>query len=418
MTINIWNKGEKGFSNAILILYSVGVLFSASYFMWETYPITVVYIVARLYKILVEVVVFFYCCFKRRVIKIDNNRIAMYVYIFIVLSFIHFAGSVKSFYRGGELLLLIDAFIILFLFNDEENSYVFRIITYGFSIIVLPSVIYYLITISFGVELPYYKLLGIHAGKISSGIYYELRPFGLIINAPGGYVARLCGIYDEPGVVGTFSALLLSASMKNTRRFRAVNILLFVEGVLSFSFAFYLLFFISLLLLFIDKSLIKGIMLILFVGICGVIFFNINFDNQQINSIKKRFNYSIENGLEIENDRYNKEYEAEYNKFIEDGGYELVFGNGYAASSKSDKLSGGSVYSRLIYDYGILGTILYIGVFLFVLLGFGINKKNITFILVFFISIYQRPYVLVRDFFVIYLCALFYLKRLELKDSA
>jgi hypothetical protein len=52
----------------------------------------------------------------------------------------------------------------------------------------------------------------------------------------GGLLSRLCGIYDEPGMVGTLSALLLAA-----RGFRLDSIwprLLLVAGLLSFSLAF------------------------------------------------------------------------------------------------------------------------------------------------------------------------------------
>jgi hypothetical protein len=52
----------------------------------------------------------------------------------------------------------------------------------------------------------------------------------------GGFISRLCGMYDEPGMVGTIAALMLAARAFDVRGPRAV--LLWLAGTLSLSLAF------------------------------------------------------------------------------------------------------------------------------------------------------------------------------------
>jgi hypothetical protein len=54
-----------------------------------------------------------------------------------------------------------------------------------------------------------------------------------------GVLFRLCGMYDEPGMVGTIGALLLATLRFRVREWRAL--ILYVAGLLSFSLAFALL---------------------------------------------------------------------------------------------------------------------------------------------------------------------------------
>ena len=196
-------------------------------------------------------------------------------------------------------------------------------------------------------------------------------------------------------------------------RLNLINILLFAEGVLSFSLAFY----VFVVILVVIESFKKGMLSIVLTLLLFIILFNgfmsMNFENEQLNKLQNRFDISGDSEMIVVNNRYGDVYEEEYESFVEEGGYKYYFGEGYDASKNNEKMSGASIYTRLIYDYGIIGTTLYLFVFVAIALNYGINKRNISFLLLFFANVYQRPYILNRSYVVLFISALCFLNTVE-----
>ena len=160
---------------------------------------------------------------------------------------------------------------------------------------------------------------------------------------------RLCGICNEPGYFGTFCALILCASRLNLRDRQ--NILIFIAGIFSFSFAFYLIIIFYLLL----KSWknIRSFIVVLLVFLFYIFALpNIHTNNEQINRFLERF-IITESGLSGDNrstDKLNLIY-----KYTISSKPFFGMGNGYV---KSHYVGEALTYKTYLIEYGIFGCLL------------------------------------------------------------
>jgi hypothetical protein len=95
-------------------------------------------------------------------------------------------------------------------------------------------------------------------------------------------------------------------------------------------------------------------------------------------------------------------FEEEYDRFVTTG--DLIFGNGIYSSL--DILYGSSSYKSIVYDVGIFGVLIFVifhGYYFVSAYKYSDKYLLTVFILFFFLSLYQRPYLIEPGMLVIFI---------------
>ena len=126
----------------------------------------------------------------------------------------------------------------LAIFTENQRQRCFQLFYSIFTISLLPSIIAWLWLVA-GFPLDFETIPRrntLMGGEVYTfpGIIFD--GYNSIVLPWGGVLFRLCGMYDEPGMVGTISALILAALRFQVNDWR--SIILFVAGIMSFSLAF------------------------------------------------------------------------------------------------------------------------------------------------------------------------------------
>ena len=263
-------------------------------------------------------------------------------------------------------------------------------------LLIIPIVIYILVHI--GVNVPYSILASHEDIKNSTGVFYKIYPLACQWSDPWNDAyrsLRMCGVYNEPGVVGTLCAMLLCAEDWQLRR-NWKNIILLIGGIFSFSLAFYIIILVYVFWRAVNNNW-KYTAAIIGVVVIYIVFINIKFNNPVIANFQSRL-IITSTGL-TGNNRTNIRYDSVYNTLNNDGLFSILFGKGFAAIEDTLAVNSidGASYKNLIYDYGIIGfsiqIIWYFALSLFV--SKGKNKKTRLFCigmcLIMCANMYQRP---------------------------
>jgi hypothetical protein len=163
-------------------------------------------------------------------------------------------------------------------------------------------------------------------------------------------------VFDEPGVVGTLVALLLSYRRIEFNKIK--DIVFIAAGLLSFSLAFYIIFFINLLY---NKVLNLKYYFVLIVVLFGLYYLYPDFVKV---AVFDRF--IVANNIGIVNNRATESFQTEYDHFVKKGGEALLFGLGpNALTDLSNEITlNVSSYETLVYSFGIVGCLIFISFFL------------------------------------------------------
>jgi hypothetical protein len=304
------------------------------------------------------------------VLNIERNRNAV-IQFFIFMVFYLYVAVRDEVTFNGTLNLLVVA--MLFLMNRDMLVDVFRKFSIIYAIMLIPSIAVYFLVFVFGVNLPFYQ---IEPWNELKNVMYDCYPF--LTNASELTIPRFHSYFDEPGVVGTISAIILLVSGYNLKD--KINIPILIAGLISFSFAFYLITFIYAICFFKTKAkIIFAILTVIF----AVLFYN----NENIAPlIFDRFVFT--DGSFAGDNRVSDKYAFETFKNSE---------NYYLGASKKFKEQvnpGGASYKDLIVSYGFIWFIAYCVFYFFVsFFKFKFKKEFWVFILVFVSIIYQRPFI-------------------------
>lgn len=213
---------------------------------------------------------------------------------------------------------------------------------------------------------------------------YNYREYFLLVvpNITSILSFRFCGLFDEPGVIGTLCIILLYLGYYNLKKW--YNLVFFIAGIFSFSLFFYLLSF-GYALFYLRLNL-KWIAFIAVVLIITSILIN----NEVADSlIYKRI--EIKNGNLSGNNRENASFEKWYEKFVGTPEYFLGLGGGVSSMKYN---VGGASYKDLIVDYGIMFYLFYISGVIFTLLQAQLTlKRKLLYIAAFMGIIFQRPFI-------------------------
>lgn len=151
--------------------------------------------------------------------------------------------SVQKTVDGGHSMwiFIIPTLVALCVARPAEKALALRRFEALFLVSLVPGVIYLTLMI-LGVPLTFSVVPPQNAGFAAAGVRMLELPGAVFFEGNsqslpwGGVVSRLCGMFDEPGMVGTIAALLLAARGYRIKGIREVA--LYIVGVLSFSLAF------------------------------------------------------------------------------------------------------------------------------------------------------------------------------------
>lgn len=223
----------------------------------------------------------------------------------------------------------------------------------------------------------------------NDGFLYIDYGFAYIHANIGMVSLRLCGLYNEPGFLGTFCALFLVADRVNLKH--KGNFALIIAGVLTFSVAFFAILSIGITYYVIKSRRAKVVFVI--VALLAVYFIpriaTTDFENEAVGHFFERFDKdNANNGM----GRTGDSFDAVYKDFLEGPAVEVLFGKGTGCLVLvQDK--GFASYKSYILQYGFIGAFfLWLFLLYVALLYANKNRECLVFIVCFFISIIQRPH--------------------------
>lgn len=319
-------------------------------------------------------------------IKLKVNSVYGCIAIFII-SYIYFVINGLSI---GALLL---SFLMLVVYAVDDYSLIksFLIFKRFISIILFPAIILWFIHIILS------NNMFLNLGKIRSdfipnqykvdvGLGYYYYPFMAIVDydVPSSFY-RFPGPFDEPGVVGTIAGLMLCAdkfSLKSKE-----NKTIFVSGLISFSLAFYVTFIIYFSLIF-YKNIKRNFLYLFtlsFLMLLGMMsdIFRSYFEKLILNRLV------ISDGGISGDNRASQALESYFNDWVNSYDIQtILFG------FNNVDLDGSSSIKQVFVTTGVVGfliMVLILVLFFFRRFNDKLNIYVLSFLLIFALSLYQRP---------------------------
>ena len=290
------------------------------------------------------------------------------------ISLLYFYLSIVSDNNIWGWIIIISVIPIFFSspsFCKEVYKYFYKIFMYTMII----SFFMYLIVCIVGIDLPHYSIKPLNLNKIA---HYYAYPFLVSTDTSG---IRFHGLYDEPGVIGTISGIILLIEHFDLKK--KGNVALLIMTVFTFSMFFYVIFAIYILLF--ERVQYK----LIIAGIVAFLVFYFWSDDVMYELVFKRFMLN-DKGQLIGNTREHGDFGEWFDSFRGSSGYYWGLGSGKGAQMND----GGSSYKQIIVDYGVVFFVLYCASFVLSSIRYYVNRKCLViFILLFFLTIYQRPFI-------------------------
>lgn len=257
--------------------------------------------------------------------------------------------------------------------SSEEFKKALSYVTTFLSVIVTISLPMWLIN-TFVYELPIMGQLDLSQMKGAEYVYNNYIFF--VTDVSKDYM-RFYSMFDEPGVLGTFSAFVLFG---NRYKFNYKNSIILLGAIFTYSMAFYILTLIG--VMFYSMTSIKKMLILLF-SLLSITYATYYFLKDDL-----AFNYAVISRIDsfgidqIENrtDGMTNKY---WEKFVSSN--DLYWGLG----SKRPTLEGQS-YKLFIIEYGIQGSLVLFLMYIVLMRKF--NKFTLCFFLIFILSFLQRPF--------------------------
>lgn len=230
-----------------------------------------------------------------------------------------------------------------------------------------------------GIDIGFSTVLYYSDNAATNGYFYQ--KWGIFAICSNGLTDRLCGIFNEPGGLGTICALLLIVRFKNSKMWERV--LLIVTTLCTLSMAGYLLMFLFAAFYAVRKNW-KNVFWAVIIFAAFLAIPKIDWGNDALNAFADRFEIT-ETGLSGDN-RTTREFDEKFDEFINSTDAWFGMGAGYSLASRS------STYKFYIVEFGIVGFVLLIASWVY--FAIKIAKKNpdcLIFMMLFMMSLYQRP---------------------------
>lgn len=327
----------------------------------------------------------FYNHRRRQSIGDDDSRSILF-FLAIIIFFIITGGA--------NLFGIIVSVSLLFIpFCEEKfSSEIYRYFTTIYSIVIVIALISEILLL-FNMNSPISIIRPLNENDFD---YYTIYPLFLAVsNNNGLYGAlRFAGPFDEPGVIGSISAILLCINKFNLKDWKTYVYLL--SGFASLSFFFFIAVFTYgfFYFIFIKKKIIP---FLFFVGLFAGFYWVSKDDPLLSHTLWGRFEWSSSDSSLAGDNRMSEDADIYYKSKI--GTFEYWFGlRDYDSYWKIAR--GGSSYKNIVMKNGMLWLVLYI--LFFISIAWRNKKSTILFVLfaaLFLEMMYQRPYV-VQPFWV------------------
>ncbi len=228
------------------------------FFVWGSVS-QVGYRIYTIVILLATLLMAYVVCFRKQVVMgfraelTEERRVPMPLFLaattIIVLFFYEvFCSGVVTVTQQPFNMAMFCIHIGLMMFVLQDNMTLRSVYRYSkriFAITLIPSIIVFLL-MQVGVIFPSVTLAA-DAGKDLTGQSYELYlGFATMLHNQGVLLNRLCGIYREPGFVGTLGALFLLGDRMSLRKWE--NVIILIACICTFSLAFVVMLLLGLLL--------------------------------------------------------------------------------------------------------------------------------------------------------------------------
>lgn len=220
----------------------------------------------------------------------------------------------------------------------------------------------------------------------------------------GGFISRLCGMYDEPGMVGTISALMLAVRGFDIRGWRAL--MLWLAGALSLSLAFVVLVLFGLLLRAVSRRDGRPIVfasLVLIGGLFTICALRFSKPADSVTAVQVERAPGVAEPIDLEgarvrqtellNNRSLPQMDQLVERYLAGDWRTILFG----IASDASVVHGGAsaVWTRVLTNHGVVGFLLLVAAFA----GFAATTVRgardrftlLVFLGSFALSFYQRP---------------------------
>ena len=273
-----------------------------------------------------------------------------------------------------------------------------------FAVSLIPALIVFVL-MQIGISLPHITLAA-DVGKDMTGQSYQLYAgLATMLRNNGGLLNRLCGMYREPGFVGTIGALFLLGDKISLRKWE--NVIILAASLCTFSLAFVVMLLLGVMLRAVGnmrkrRNMVAGVAVVFAVIVGYFVFMSLPLDsNSALGELQGRLVITEDGGLAGDNRFGSSEWAEEaYDAFLNSSLKIRLFGYGadYRAVPGTDYSIWQSVcsYKEFVFSFGFLGLIILgIGFILSVFVKYrgvrGGQKWNIFVLLtIFLVSIYQR----------------------------
>ena len=306
---------------------------------------------------------------------IDRKRtkLLLPLFFYFLMLVLHTYGG----YEGSYIHELVS--ISVFILMSEEMK--MKIFTYFYKIIVYSCLVGILLYPAFILGLPIgFETVPFINDGVETSVYLKWFIWAIVGDGQWG-LPRLCGIFNEPGGLGTICSLLYVAAYKYSTKFEIIIMLLAI--LLSFSVAGFLLVFLFYAITFMRKGWKYYVPLGLLVAFV-LTAPKIDWGDEFVNNFVARFEITDE-GI-AGDDRVKPEFEKLYNQFLHSN--DVFFGGG--ATYGGDM--GTSSYKNLLIQFGFVGFGIYFILWLIAMLSVAKKDRDCRILLlIFIISLYQRP---------------------------
>jgi len=314
------------------------------------------------------------------ILILKNNTLVYNVNIrhFIIVCILSFYASIPG---ETEHFRNLSAFILLpfmFLLSEENKEKIFKIVSVIFAVSLIPALIDTLSTAILNVNV--FPVLSVK--YFDDRIYYSYPFFVKELSFQSVPINRLQGLYDEPGFVGTIGALILISDKMDIKKWNVV--LLFVACIFTFSLAFYIIIAMYLFYMLVKNMGTKAIKYAIIISLFACFLYYII--NEYIDLYILRRIFEGERLIIPSGRKEMSDFEFLSYFFAQDV-FHIFFGHGYGSHRISTNLYEYSSWIRIPYDYGLMFVI----IFIYFIRSIWSEKANKIFLILFLLSIYQRP---------------------------
>lgn len=299
----------------------------------------------------------------------------------VVVSFAFFVlvkGVMSAELRVSTLLLFV-TYVTLFFVSDEYKEKAFTLFSKSLATLVFFSCTFWLVH-NYVIQIPFYFSLA-YADLLGKGEDLSFQNYIFFIQPELDYF-RFYSVFDEPGVLGLLCAMVLYGNRYDLKDRN--NIILLIGGGATFSLAFYVITLIGIIVCLAIERKIKQIFI--FVSTCAMIFpflYSMNLFQSLIVGRALGFRQAVSERTGYYLDQY-------FSEFITRS--QFLYGESLSFLSQNKYLLEGQGYKFFFIEYGLIGFILMLLLYVFMVDVRRLNMYVFFFFVLFLLSFIQRPF--------------------------